>query len=70
MKRKIKRSQLLAVGAATTVIVGGSVVYWLLSRGSEVQTQAGAKIIPQDAVMTISVSTNLRQWQQLRQYGT
>ncbi|HIK33740.1 MAG TPA: DUF3352 domain-containing protein [Oscillatoriales cyanobacterium M59_W2019_021] len=70
MKRKIDRSRLLAVGAATLIVAGGGVAYWLLSRGSEVETQAGAKIVPEDAVMTLSVSTNARQWQQLRQYGT
>lgn len=70
MKRKINRSQLLAVGAATLIVVGGGVAYWLFSRRSEVKTQAGAKIVPQDAVMTVSVSTNSRQWQQLQQYGT
>lgn len=70
MKRKIDRSRLLAVGAATLIVAGGGVAYWLLSRGSEVETQAGAKIIPEDAVMTLSVSTNTRQWQQFRRYGT
>jgi hypothetical protein len=70
MKRKIERSRLLAVGAATLIVLGGGVTYWLFSRGSEIETQTGAKIVPQDAVMTVSVSTNPRQWQQLRQYGT
>lgn len=70
MKRKIDRSQLLAVGAATLLVVGGGVAYWLFSRRAEVETQAGAKIVPQDAVMTVSVSTHPRQWQQLQQYGT
>jgi Protein of unknown function (DUF3352) len=70
MNRKIEHSRLLAVGAAALIVVGGGVGYWLLSRRSEVETQTGAKIVPQDAVMTVSVSTNSRQWQQLRQYGT
>jgi Protein of unknown function (DUF3352) len=70
MNRKIERSRLLAVGAAALIVVGGGVAYWLFWRGSEIETQTGAKIIPQDAVMTVSVSTNSRQWQQLQQYGT
>lgn len=72
MPEKRKSSLLLTLGAAGLLTVGGVAAYWLL-----LQRQAGldampvgANIIPQDALAALSVSTETKQWQQLRQFGT
>lgn len=71
MPEKNKPSLLLTLGAAGLLISGGVAAYWILSqRNSLSGMPVGANIIPQDAVLTLSVSTDSNQWQQLRQFGT
>lgn len=72
MPEKRKSSLLLTLGAAGLLIISGGVAaYWLLQRNSQVeQLPVGANIIPQDAIVALSVSTDTNSWQQLRQYGT
>lgn len=72
MPEKRKSSLLLTLGAAGLLIGGGVAAYWfLLQRDSgSSDLPVGASIIPQDALVALSVSTDTNQWQQLRQYGT
>lgn len=72
MPEKNKPSLLLTLGAAGLLISGGVAAYWILSQRNSLSGDmpVGANIIPQDAVLTLSVSTDFNQWQQLRQFGT
>lgn len=72
MPEKRKSSLLLTLGAAGLLIGGGVAAYWFLLQrdGGSNDLPVGASIIPQNALVTLSVSTDTNQWQQLRQYGT
>lgn len=72
MIKKKKPSLLLPVGAAVLLIGGGGAAYWALTQGGigSGDLPIGAEVIPQDALMTLSVSTDPGQWQQLREFGT
>ncbi|MGB7444861.1 MAG: DUF3352 domain-containing protein [Coleofasciculaceae cyanobacterium] len=72
MRRKKKLYRLLTLGAAVLLIGGGVVTYWLLARRDRFQgnTFVSGQLVPQDALVAASISTNSEQWQQLRKYGT
>ena len=76
MKAKTKpRSQklplLLTVGASALLIGGGAVTYWLVSRQGRLSVMpVGANVVPQDALMVVSFSTEPNQWERLRSFGT
>lgn len=63
---------LLALGLSALVIAAGGAAYWLVSqRGTgSADDLVGAEIVPQDALMAFSLSTDSDQWQQLRSFGT
>ncbi|MDC0835985.1 Putrescine ABC transporter putrescine-binding protein PotF [Geitlerinema sp. FC II] len=67
--RKSSRWRLL--GVAVLLVFGGSLAYWVLSRKPADETvMAGARSIPEDALMAVSVSTADDRWQRLARYGT
>lgn len=72
MPEKRKSSLVLTLGAAGLLVGGGVAAYWLLlqRQGWHGDLPVGANIIPQDALVSLSVSTDDKQWQQLRQLGT
>lgn len=72
MPEKKRKPLLLALGAAVLLISGGVAAYILLVQQNIFfgNAPAGAQLIPQDALVTASISTDSEQWQQLRQYGT
>jgi hypothetical protein len=72
MRKKNKSSLILTVAAIAAIINGGVAAYWVIMQEKSMQENlpVGAAIIPQDALMALSVSTNERQWQQLREFGT
>ncbi|MBW4577931.1 MAG: DUF3352 domain-containing protein [Aphanothece sp. CMT-3BRIN-NPC111] len=72
MFKKKKTSLPLILGAAVLLIAGGAVAYWLFVQRQEVvgEVPIGAQLIPQDALLAVSMSTEPEQWQQLREYGT
>ncbi len=67
-----KNNKLLLPILATSLLVGGGVAtYWLLIAPQKLaQLPVGANVIPQDALLTVSVSTEPNKWQQLREFGT
>jgi len=72
MTTKNKPSLLLTLGAAGLLIGGGVAAYWVLNQryGLPGNLPVAANIIPQDALLTLSISTDQGQWQQLREFGT
>ncbi|TFI51341.1 DUF3352 domain-containing protein [Mastigocladus laminosus UU774] len=71
MKKK-KPSLVLTLSSAGILIGGGVAAYWLLTQGQSWSRNlpVGANIIPQDALFTVSLTTNSTQWQKLREFGT
>lgn len=72
MVAKHKSSLLLTLGAAGLLIGGGIAAYWILSQRNRLPEAlpVGANLIPQDALVTVSVSTDPALWQNLRELGT
>lgn len=72
MPEKRKYSLPLTLGAAGLLITGGAATYWVsIQRQAQMENlPVGSNIIPQEALVALSVSTNTQQWQQLRQFGT
>ncbi|MBD1836030.1 DUF3352 domain-containing protein [Cyanobacteria bacterium FACHB-472] len=71
MLKKNKRPLILALGTGA-LLLGGALAYWLLVQQNILRGNVpeGAKLVPQDALFAVSVSTDEKQWQQLREYGT
>lgn len=71
MIEKNKRNITIAAGAATLVIIGGVATFWGITR-KQPQTNGpmGSELLPENALMAISLTTDDRQWGQLRQFGT
>ncbi len=69
--RSKKLPLLLTLGASALLIGGGAVTYWLISRQGRLSVMpVGASVVPQDALMVVSVSTASDQWERLRSFGT
>ncbi|MBP0003835.1 MAG: DUF3352 domain-containing protein [Cyanobacteria bacterium SBC] len=59
------------LGVAALLVFGGGISYWVLARKpSENAAVVGSRLVPQDALMAVSVSTAPDRWQQLDRYGT
>lgn len=68
---KRKPALLITLGSAAGFIIGGVVALGLLQRRPTlVGMPTGAEVIPEDAIMALSFSTDRGQWQQLRRFGT
>ncbi len=72
MTKKNKSSLLLTLGAAGLLIGGGVAAYWVLTQRHVLpgDMPVGVNMIPQDALLTLSISTDQAQWQQVREFGT
>lgn len=70
--KKNKALLLLMLGVAVLAIGGGIAAYWLLVQRNRVLGDApvGSQLVPQDALLVASISTDAAQWQQLQTYGT
>ncbi|MGJ5676390.1 MAG: DUF3352 domain-containing protein [Nostochopsis sp.] len=71
MKKK-KPSLVLTLSSAGILIGGGITAYWLLTQGQSWSRNlpVGANIIPQDALFTVSLTTDRTQWQKVKEFGT
>ncbi|GAX38142.1 DUF3352 domain-containing protein [Nodularia sp. NIES-3585] len=73
IKNKTKKPSLvLTLLAAGLLIVAGSAAYWFLTQRqtSSKGLPVGVNIIPQDALFTVSLTTDPKQWQKLQELGT
>ena len=71
MIQKIKPNLVLTVGVATLLVGGGIAAYYgLVSRKFLEGVPLGANVVPQEAMVAVSLSTNPQQWDKLSQYGT
>jgi len=70
-KRKNNRLILLGLILGLFCIAGGSITYWLLMSRRPVEgVPVGSNVIPADAMMAFSLTTDQRQWEKLQKFGT
>ncbi|MBD2461793.1 DUF3352 domain-containing protein [Oscillatoria sp. FACHB-1407] len=69
---KRTRVAMITVGAAIALAAGGLASYWVVTqrRPAIASLPVGSDLVPQDALMTVSFSTDTEQWRELRQFGT
>ena len=71
MDKKRAPAVLLTLGTAIVLAAGGGAAYWWTQRRVPVaELPAGVDVVPQNALMTVSFTTNEGQWRRLRQFGT
>ncbi|MDJ0677033.1 MAG: DUF3352 domain-containing protein [Calothrix sp. MO_167.B42] len=72
MQKKKKPSVVLTLSATGLLIGAGVATYFFLTQGKPLARDllTGAHIIPEDALLAVSVSTNPSQWDKLREFGT
>ena len=72
IKKNKKSSLVLTLSSVGLLIGGGIATYSLLTHFKPFSGDLpkGANIIPQDALFTVSLTTDAKKWQQLQQYGT
>ena len=71
--KKLKASPLLLpIGGTVALIVAGSIAFWALTRSDFAPgtLPIGSNVIPEDALMVVSITTEPEQWKQLRAFGT
>ncbi|MBE9145917.1 DUF3352 domain-containing protein [Planktothrix mougeotii LEGE 06226] len=71
MMQKIKPNLILTVGVAVLLVGGGIAAYYtLVSRKFLEGVPLGANVVPSEAMVAVSLSTDSQQWDKLKQYGT
>ncbi|NES02186.1 MAG: DUF3352 domain-containing protein [Okeania sp. SIO2F4] len=71
MKKQDKTLPLTLLGATFLIIVGTVAGYILISSEETVDNlPVGAEVVPKDAMMTLHLSTDSTQWENLQQFGT
>ncbi len=70
--KKTKPTLLLTLGTTALLVAGGGAAYWYLSqpKAAPGDMPVGGEVIPQDALMAITVTTDQAQWDKLREFGT
>jgi hypothetical protein len=60
------------IAGAVLLVVGGVTIFWWINRNTFTPgtLPVGANLIPQDALMVVTVNTDVQQWRQLRSFGT
>ncbi|MGF1492051.1 MAG: DUF3352 domain-containing protein [Microcoleaceae cyanobacterium] len=68
---KTKSRAWLPLGVAALLVSGGIGAYYaFVSRKTAEGLPIGSNVLPQDVTVALSLSTEPRQWEQLKQYGT
>jgi hypothetical protein len=72
LKKLIASPLLLPIGGTVALIATGSIAFWALTRSDFAPgtLPIGANVIPEDALIVVSTTTEPEQWQQLRAFGT
>jgi Protein of unknown function (DUF3352) len=70
--RKKSAAIALPIAGAALLIVGGSLAFWVLTRPrfAPGNLPVGASVIPKDALMVMTVTTDEGEWRRLRSFGT
>jgi Protein of unknown function (DUF3352) len=70
--KKKKSSLVLTLSASGVLVVGGITAYWFITQGKPLSRDlpTAANVVPQDALFTLSLTTDAKQWKRLREFGT
>jgi|GEM_PF-3400999 len=69
--KKRHRSLLLTIGGAALLVIGGSVAFLLLQSDQKSgPLPLGAKVVPRDVMLSVTLSTDAGQWQKMTKFGT
>lgn len=72
-KRFLRKSPVAApIAGAILLVAAGTTIWWWVSRNrfTPGTLPVGANLIPQDALLVMTVNTDPQQWRQLRSFGT
>jgi hypothetical protein len=70
-RKSSKSSLILTLTAAFSLIAGGATAYWWFNQqNAPGELPLGAEAVPQEALMSVSVTTDRAQWDKLREFGT
>ncbi len=71
-KRSKKPTLFLTIAAAALLVGGGAatLAYFLTRGAAPSDLPVGVNVVPQDALMVVSLTTDGEQWNQLRRFGT
>jgi hypothetical protein len=72
-RQRLKQSPLIApIAGSVLLIAGGATIFWWINRNTFTPgtLPVGANLIPQDALMVLTLNTDVQQWRQLRSFGT
>jgi len=71
-KNKRQSSLILTISTTGLLLIGGILSYLLFTQGSPLTRDlpVGANVIPQDALLAVSLTTDRSQWQNLQAFGT
>jgi hypothetical protein len=70
-KQKQNRSLTITAGVAALLVAGGTLAYFLINgRQSSGVIPLGATVIPQNALLSLTVETNDTPWKKLGEFGT
>lgn len=60
------------IAGSLLLVAGGATIFWWINRNTFTPgtLPVGANMIPQDALMVLTLNTDVQQWRQLRSYGT
>lgn len=65
------RSLMLTLGGAALLVIGGSVAFFLFRGGPAVgPLPLGAKVVPRDVMLSVTLSTEASKWQKISEFGT
>ncbi|BAZ37858.1 hypothetical protein NIES4101_37840 [Calothrix sp. NIES-4101] len=69
--KKKKPSLVLTLSVAGALVIGGVAAYWLITQGKPLSRDLppAANVIPQDALFTVSLTTDTKQWKRLHEFG-
>ncbi|NJL64315.1 MAG: DUF3352 domain-containing protein [Methylacidiphilales bacterium] len=70
--KKKKPSLVLTLSTTGVLVTGGIAAYWFITQGKPLSRDlpTAANVIPQDALFTVSLTTDSKQWKRLREFGT
>ncbi|MBE9032819.1 DUF3352 domain-containing protein [filamentous cyanobacterium LEGE 11480] len=72
-RKFFKKSPLTApIAGSLLLVASGATIFWLINRNTFTPgtLPVGANLIPQDALMVLTLNTDVQQWRQLRSFGT
>lgn len=70
-KKAPSRSLMLTLGGAALLVVGGTIAFFLVPGDQKAgPLPLGAKMVPKDVMLSVTLNTEANKWQQISKFGT